>query len=199
MFKNHPLFSLENIYRAYRRCRRRKRGTVNAMKFEQNLEENIVALHEELTSGTYRPGRSVAFLLQKPKRREIFAADFKDRVVHHLLVGYLEPGWERRFIYDSYACRQGKGTHKGVERLQAFTRKVTANGTRRAWYLQLDIRGFFIPGWQRFPESRLPTVKHMLWHSGLPVAWIEETGRRVTAIAERLLVCRWPGVAAHPL
>ncbi len=144
MYKNHPLFSLKNIYRAYRQCRKRKRNTVNAMKFEQNLEENLVALRQELTSGTYQPGRSVAFLLQKPKRREIFAADFRDRVVHHVLVGYLEPGWERRFIYDSYACRKEKGTHKGVERLQSFTRKVTANGTRRAWYLQLDVRGFFI-------------------------------------------------------
>ncbi|MBM4467365.1 MAG: reverse transcriptase [Chloroflexi bacterium] len=143
MFKNHPLFTLENIYRAYRQCRRHKRGTVNAMKFEQNLEENLVALHEELTSGSYRPGRSIAFLIEKPKRREIFAADFRDRVVHHVLVGYLEPRWERRFIHDSYACRQGKGTHKGVERLRAFTRQATANGTRRAWYLQLDIRGFF--------------------------------------------------------
>ncbi|MCP5010474.1 MAG: hypothetical protein GY942_10880 [Aestuariibacter sp.] len=144
MCKNHPLFSLENIYQAYRQCRKRKRNTVNAMKFEQNLEENLITLHEELTSGSYKPDRSVAFLVQKPKRREIFAADFRDRVVHHLLVGYLEPSWERRFIHDSYACRKEKGTHKGVERLQSFTRKVTANGTRRAWYLQLDVRGFFI-------------------------------------------------------
>lgn len=137
------LFSLENLYRAYRRCRRHKRSTVNALRFEQNLEENLVALHEELSAGTYRPGRSVAFLLDKPKRREIFAADFRDRVVHHVLVGHLEPRWERRFIHDSYACRPGKGTHKGVERLRSFTRQVTANGTRRAWYLQLDVRAFF--------------------------------------------------------
>ena len=143
MFKHHPLFTLENVYRAYRRCRRHKRHTVNAMRFEQNLEENLVSLHEELTTGAYQPGRSVAFLVEKPKRREIFAADFRDRVVHHVLVGYLEPRWERRFIHDSYACRQGKGTHKGVDRLQSFTRKVTANGTRQAWYLQLDVRGFF--------------------------------------------------------
>jgi RNA-directed DNA polymerase len=91
MFKDHPLFTLENIFSAYRRCRKHKRNTVNAMKFEQNLEENLVSLHEELTTGSYRPGRSMAFLVEKPKRREIFAADFRDRVVHHILVGYLEP------------------------------------------------------------------------------------------------------------
>jgi hypothetical protein len=79
------LFSLEDLYRAYRRCRRRKRNTLNALRFEQDLEENLVALHEELTAGTYRPGRAVAFLVEKPKRREIFAADFEQLPAHKTL------------------------------------------------------------------------------------------------------------------
>ncbi len=144
MFEGHPLFSMDGVYEAYRRCRRRKRNTLNALRFERNLEENLLSLHEALSSGTYRPGTSMAFLVEEPKKREIFAADFRDRVVHHLLVGRLEPFWERRFIHDSYACRKGKGTHSGVERVQTFSRRVTANNTRRAWYLQLDVRGFFI-------------------------------------------------------
>lgn len=94
MFRDHALFTLENLYDAYFACRKRKRNTLNALKFEQNLEENLIALHEELTSGSYQPGKSVAFLVEKPKRREIFAADFRDRVVHHLLVAHLEPGWK---------------------------------------------------------------------------------------------------------
>jgi RNA-directed DNA polymerase len=160
------LFSLENIYRAYRQCRRRKRNTYNALIFEQNLEENLLDLHEALKSGRYTPKSSLAFLVEKPKRREIFAADFQDRVVHHLLVSHLEPQWERRFIHDSYACRQGKGTHKAVERLRAFTRKVTGNGTRRAWYLQLDVRGFFIMLNRRILFERLATYESdptVLW------------------------------------
>ena len=143
-YNDHPLFSLENIYRAYHRCRRRKRTTHNAMVFEYDLEENLLALQDELNSRRYRPGPSLAFMVEKPKRREIFAASFRDRVVHHLLVRHLEPKWERRFIHDSYACRKGKGTHRGVERLRMFTHKVTANGSLPAWYLQLDIRGFFL-------------------------------------------------------
>lgn len=135
---------MDNIYCAYRECRKHKRDTLNALRFEQNLEENLLALHAELSNGSYQPGRSVAFLVEKPKRWEIFAADFRDRVVHHVLVGYLQPRWERWFIHDSYACREGKGTYKGVERLRSFTRQVTANGTRQAWYLQLDVRGFLI-------------------------------------------------------
>ncbi|MBF8278161.1 MAG: hypothetical protein HW390_3234 [Candidatus Brocadiaceae bacterium] len=140
----HPLFSLENLYQAYRKCRRHKWNTHNAMLFEQNLEENLVSLHDGLDSGSYLPSRSLCFLVEKPKLREIFAADFRYRVVHHVLVGYLEPQWERRFIHDSYACRRGKGTHKGVERLRSFTRMATANGSKMAWYLQLDVKGFFI-------------------------------------------------------
>jgi retron-type reverse transcriptase len=107
----HPLFSLESLYRAYRQCRRRKRHTHNALAFERDLEANLLTLHEALEGGTYVPRPSLAFLVTKPKPREIFAADFRDRVVHHLLVGHLEPRWERRFIHDSYACRRGKGTH----------------------------------------------------------------------------------------
>ncbi len=140
----YPLFKPEAVFTAYRRCRRRKRNTINAQRFEAGLEDQLFTLSRKLGAGTYQPGRSVVFMVNKPKRREIFAADFSDRVVHHLLVDELEPEWEKRFIYDSYACRREKGTHKAVERLQSFCRKVTNNNTRRAYYLQLDIRGFFI-------------------------------------------------------
>ncbi len=165
-WSDHPLFGLENLYRAYRQCRRRKRNTHNALVFERRLEENLVALRDALQRGTYRPGRFLAFMVEKPKRREIFAADFRDRVVHHLLVAHLERTWERRFIHDSLACRKGKGTHAGVERLRSFARKVTANATRPAWYLQLDVRGFFITLNRRILWDRLAAVEHdpaVLW------------------------------------
>jgi len=144
IFKEESLFAIENIYRAYRACRKGKRSTHNAMVFEQNLEENLLDLHQQLITGTYQPKRSIAFMIDKPKRREIFAADFSDRVIHHLLVSYLEPKWEKRFIHDSFACRKDKGTLGAVERLTDFSRKVTNNNTKNAYYLQLDIRGFFI-------------------------------------------------------
>ena len=136
--------SLENLYRQYYRCRRNKRNTINALRFEADQERNLIRLREQLLQRTYRPGRSVCFFTTRPKLREIFAADFRDRVVHHLLVDYLERLWEPIFIHDSYACRPGKGVHRGVARLQQFLRQATANGTRRAWYLQLDIRNYFM-------------------------------------------------------
>jgi hypothetical protein len=82
-------------------------------------------------------------VVKQPKFREIFAADFRDRVVHHVLVDVLERIWEPLFIHDSYACRKGKGTHRAVRRLQQFMRRVTYNGTKPGFALQLDIRGFF--------------------------------------------------------
>jgi len=117
--------------------------TANALKFELNAEENILKLEQELKAKTYHPSRSLLFVAQKPKKREIFAAAFRDRIVHHVLVDYLERIWEPVFIYDSYACRRKKGTHKAVDRLQVFLRRITKNGHVRAWYLQLDIKDFF--------------------------------------------------------
>jgi len=127
-----PIFSLANIHRQYLQCRRNKRNTLNALRFEYGLEENLARLREKLEGRSYTPSRSVCFFAPGPKLREIFAADFRDRVVHHVLVNHLERIWEPRFIHDSYACRRGKGVHAAVQRLQQFVRQATANGTRRA-------------------------------------------------------------------
>jgi len=137
------IFSLENIHAAYLKCRRRKRNTANALRFELNLEENLLDLQEQLIKRTYQPGRSILFAATKPKLREIFAADFGDRVAHHILVSELEKIWEPRFISDSYACREGKGIHGASLRVREFIRRVSANGTRPAYFIKLDIRNFF--------------------------------------------------------
>jgi RNA-directed DNA polymerase len=138
------IFSFGSIHGCYLKCRKNKRNTVNALKFEIKAGENIAKLEAELKQKTYNPSRSLLFFVKKPKLREIFAADFRDRVVHHVLVGYLERKWEKIFIYDSYACRGNKGTHSGAMRLRSFIRRVTEKGARRAYYLQLDIKSFFI-------------------------------------------------------
>ncbi|MBI4691548.1 MAG: group II intron reverse transcriptase domain-containing protein [Nitrospirae bacterium] len=137
------LFTFENLYSAYIDCRRKKRGKKAALHFEVDAEENLFALSKELADRTYRPSPSFCFVSKNDKYREIFAAQFRDRVVHHLVVRYLEKIWEPVFIHDSYACRKGKGTHAAVKRLQSFMRKATNNSTKRAWYLQLDIKAFF--------------------------------------------------------
>jgi len=140
------IFGIENIFKAYGECRKRKRNTINALKFEQNLEQNLFELHSSLNNKSYVPKRSVCFVVLKPKPREIFAADFSDRVVHHILVNELEKIYEKRFIFDSYACRKGKGTHKAVKRLKKFTQCYQNNEKtyKRGFFLQLDIQNFFM-------------------------------------------------------
>lgn len=111
--------------------------------FWKNLEHNI-QLKEEITDGSYKPQRSIAFIVHKPVKREIFAADFKDRVVHHYLINKLNPLCEKEFIYDSYACRAGKGTHFGIQRVNGFIKSCSDNYSRDTWILKLDIQGFFM-------------------------------------------------------
>jgi retron-type reverse transcriptase len=139
-----PGFTSTEIHSAYLDCRRRKRGTSNALRFEMNLATNLLELEEALNERSYQPLRSACFVTVRPKPREIFAADFRDRVVHHLLVREIEPYWERVFIYDSWACRKGKGTHGAVDRLERFVRSATRGGRRRAWFLQIDVANFFM-------------------------------------------------------
>ena len=106
--------ALEDLFAAYYTCRRNKRRTHNALVFELDYESQLVALCDEINNGTYRPGKSVAFIVDTPVKREIFAAEFRDRVVHHLIIAKLNPLFEKAFIYDSYACRVGKGTLFGI-------------------------------------------------------------------------------------
>jgi retron-type reverse transcriptase len=138
------LYSFRSLYDAYASCRRRKRNTINALRFEASLLDNLVSLGETLADGTYKPFRSVCFVAKQPKHREIFAADFRDRVVHHLLVPRIEKVFEPKFIHDSYACRKGKGTHAAVERLKSFMNRISKGGRVPAWFMQFDIKSFFM-------------------------------------------------------
>ena len=126
------VYSFRALWRHYRQCRRNKRNTVNALAFEVNAEANLFGLQQELRSHTYRPGRSICFITTGPKPREVFAADFRDRVVHHLLISHQESICEPSFIDDSYACRVGKGTLAASDRLMTFLCRITANGRRPA-------------------------------------------------------------------
>ena len=142
--ENTGSISIEELFQAYISCRRLKRSTANAIAFEIDYESNLVALCEEINNGSYQPGRSITFIVERPVKREIFAADFRDRVVHHLIIGKLNPFFEKEFINDSYACRIGKGTHFGIQRINKFIRQCSQNYTKDCYVLKLDIKGFFM-------------------------------------------------------
>jgi len=139
-----PKIELEELFEAYFECRKNKRNTANAIAFEIDYENSLVQLCKEINNGTYQIGRSIAFIVDKPVKREIFAADFRDRVVHHLVIGKLNHLFEKQFIYDSYSCRTGKGTHFGIGRVDKFIRQCSANYTKDCYILKLDLHGFFM-------------------------------------------------------
>lgn len=132
------IFNFETLYKAYIKCRKNKRNTTNALKFEQNLIENLCNLEISLKTRNYKPSRSIVFLSNSPKLREIFAADFRDRVVHHLIVPHLQKAFEPKFIYDVYNNREEKGIHQAIKRAKQF-----ANRDKNGFYMQLDIKSFF--------------------------------------------------------
>lgn len=129
---------------AYFDCRRHKRYTANALCFEKEWEKNCVDLCCEINERRYNPRRSICFVVNKPVKREIFAADFRDRVVHHLIARRIYPLLEKQFLIDSYSTQKGKGTLFGIERIEQHLRECSADYTRDCWIMKLDIEGFFM-------------------------------------------------------
>ena len=132
------------VAQAYFDCRRTKRNSASALAFEARLERNLRDLYDELVAGAYKPGRSICFVITHPKPREVWAAEFRDRVVHHLLHNRIAPRFYARFIADSCACIPGRGTLYAAERLEAKVRSITHNWVRPAHYLKCDLANFFV-------------------------------------------------------
>lgn len=105
-------------------------------RFLENLENEVIDLERELLTKTYIPRPYRTFMVHDPKDRQICAADFRDRVVHHAVCKALDPIFERSFIFDVYACRKNKGTHMAIKRARDFSRRF-------AFYLKLDVHKFF--------------------------------------------------------
>ncbi len=130
------LISWDNLLHAVRKAQRGKRFRREVARFIFHLEPELLRLQEELSQRTYLPGPYRTFRIYEPKPRLISAAPFRDRVVHHALTNVIGPIFERSFIFDSYACRIGKGTHAAVDRCQRYARRFR-------YVLKADIRKFF--------------------------------------------------------
>ncbi len=133
-----------DLFQAYYDARKNKRSTINALAFEINYETKLFELYEEIKSGKYKISPSICFISFKPIQREIFGADFRDRIIHHLIYNYISPFFERLFINDSYSCRINKGTSYGIRRLNHFIRSCSDNYKQDCYILKLDILGYFM-------------------------------------------------------
>ena len=135
---------LYDIFQAYYECRKNKRNTINALDFELNYESNLIKLACEINKWVYDIGKSIAFIVNKPVKREVFAWDFRDRIVHHYIINKLNPYFEKYFIYDSYSCRIGKWTLFWIKRIEKFIKGCSESYTNDCYILKLDIRWFFM-------------------------------------------------------
>lgn len=135
----------EKLFIAYYDARRNKRNKLSQLSFERNYESNLLRLYEDIRDRQYELQPSICFIVNDPVKREVFAANFRDRVVHHLIYNDIWRIFDRQFIFDSYSCRPGKGTLFGVHRLEHFIRSCTNNYNRvDGFILKLDIQGYFM-------------------------------------------------------
>jgi RNA-directed DNA polymerase len=128
--------SFRNLLSAAKRAYRGKRDRQSVAAFYFNLEHEVIGLREELLAGSYRPRPYNIFEIREPKIRKICSSHFRDRVVHHAICDVLEPIFDRRLIFDTYACRTGKGSHRAMDRCQRFARRYD-------YFLKCDIRKYF--------------------------------------------------------
>lgn len=139
----HDIIPIENILATWEKFLCGKRHKKDVMEFEARLSEHILALYHDLLNKTYVHGAYSEFHISDPKARTIHKATVRDRLLHHLLHRSLYPYFEKRFIYDSYACRENKGIHRALNRFDAFALKVSKNHTRTCYVLKCDIKKFF--------------------------------------------------------
>ena len=134
-------FSFEELYSAYLDCIKNKKSSIDYLEYELKYKKNdLLKLLEEINTKTYKLWNSYSFIAYKPKIREIFAANFRDRIVHHLLVWNLEQYFEKRLYKNVFSCRTWLGALLWIKTLFKDLNKVKDDN----YYLQLDLKWFFM-------------------------------------------------------
>ncbi|MCK5198417.1 MAG: group II intron reverse transcriptase domain-containing protein, partial [Spirochaetales bacterium] len=126
----------ENIKIAYYKAKKGKRFKKDVLIYNQNLEKNLQNMQVELINRNVTVGNYHFFKIFDPKERVICAADFRERILHHAIMNVMDPIFEKFQIFDSFACRKNKGTHKAVRRAFYFSKKYS-------YFVKMDIRKYF--------------------------------------------------------
>ncbi len=140
-YKN--IISIKNLCDAWTEFIRGKKSKKDVGEFSLKLSQNIFRLHVDLRTKTYRHGAYEAFSISDPKPRIIHKATVRDRLLHHAIYRVLYPYFDKKFIYDSYSCRQLKGTHRALNRFNDFVMRISQSNSRTCWVLKCDVRKFF--------------------------------------------------------
>lgn len=132
------------MFEAFRMCMRHKASSPSAIKYFPDYQRDLLRLVDEINARTYRPSTSTTFIVTKPKLREVFAAGFRDRIVHHYVALRVEPLYEELFCDRTFNCRKGKGVMYGVNQLREDVKECTCNFTKPVWVVNFDLQGFFM-------------------------------------------------------
>lgn len=141
--KFEDIISVSNLLEAWKEFVNGKRSKKDVQEFSFRLMDNIISLHEDLSSRVYQHGSYQAFNICDPKPRNIHKASVRDRLLHHAVYRIIYPFFDKTFIADSFSCRNNKGTHKALNRFRSFAYTVSKNNTKTCWVLKCDIRKFF--------------------------------------------------------
>ena len=158
--------TIEEVFDAYYDCRRHKRSKQSAVRYELDYELENYRLWRELNAMTYSPATSTAFCVTRPKLREVFAADFRDRIVHHLLYNKLNWMFETELTDCAFACREGKGTLYGAR----YVRQAMDELGGDAWYVKCDVSGFFMAIDRGILFREIERIMRKYWKDG-PLDW----------------------------
>ncbi len=156
---------LDDVFQAYFECRKNKRRSLSALRFELDYEQHVTALWDDIQSRRYHVRSSNAFIVTKPVLREIFAADFRDRIVHHLVISKLMRLFEKAFSDYSFSCRAGKGTLYGVQQVNDMIRRCSNEYRTDCFVLRLDIQGFFFHIDKQKLYERLKNLLDSTYHA----------------------------------
>lgn len=135
---------IEDIFQAYFNCRSGKRRTASALDYEVNYEASLINLLGRINRRVYKPSTSICFVVTRPRYREVFAASFEDRIVHHYAVLRLEPLFEEVLSERSFSCRKNKGVLYGVDMLYNDIIECSEGYTKDCYIMKLDLKGFFM-------------------------------------------------------
>lgn len=184
---------LNDLYKAFNDARKHKNSKKYVKVFRRNLSTNLKQLRDELWNDTYQPEPSSCFIVNHPKKREVFAAHFRDRIVHHLYYNYTHNLFERTFVRDCYACIKGRGTHDGIKRLRSQIQSSSSNYTKKCYVMKMDLTGYFMHiNRDLVSKIAIETIDKMkghqsdiigkTWEEKLPIEFVKKLTKQIALL-----------------
>lgn len=195
---------LNDLYKAFNDACKHKNSKQYVKVFRRDLSANLKQLRDELQNGTYQAEPSSCFIVNHPKKREVFAAHFRDRIVHHLYYNYTHVLFERTLIRDCYSCIKGRGTHDGIKRLRAKIKSSSLNYKKKCYVMKMDLTGYFmhinrdlvskiaIETIEKMKKHQ-SDVKELKWEEKLPIEFVKKLTKQI-ALLNPTINCHFSSV-----